>query len=213
MGGGGNAKNHNLDYKLLDIGCNDGIFTKILSDKIGYTPYGVDFLEDLIVNARNNGVLAKKANIDSGIPFDNSFFDLIVSNQVIEHVMETDNFFKEIYRLLKPNGYAIISCPNITSFHNLGLMIFGMQPVSFHSSHIQVGNPLFGTKIGELSSGLRHVKIFTAPALKDLATHHGFEVLDIYGYGHYYIPKFISSFLSKLTPRYSIYIGIVLKKL
>lgn len=120
--------------------------------------------------------------------------------------MDTDNYFKEIHRLLKPGGFAIISCPNISSVHNLGLMVLGMQPVSFHSSEIQVGNPLYGTKTGDISSGARHIKIFTMPALCDLSKYHGFEVKNVWGSGNYYIPNLLSRFLSKLTPRYSIYI-------
>jgi SAM-dependent methyltransferase len=220
MGGGKNREKNPINKNLtnnngsfLDIGCSNGYFTNKIANLTSLKPYGVDFIEEDIKKAEKMGISAKIADIDSGIPFNDSCFDLIVSNQVIEHVMETDNFFREIYRLLKPEGYAIINCPNITSFHNLGLMILGMQPLSFHSSDIQVGNPLRGTKIGNLSSGLRHVKIFTVDALKDLARFHGFKVEYTWGYGHYYIPTILSNFLSKITSKYSIFIGIIIKKI
>lgn len=40
-------------------------------------------------------------------------FDFVISFQVIEHIEDDDLFVKEIYRVLKPGGQAIITTPNI----------------------------------------------------------------------------------------------------
>lgn len=100
----------------------------------------------------------------------------------------------------------MISTTNLSSFHNMAMIILGMQPPSFHVSEIQVGNPLYGIK----TDG--HQQIFTISALKDIAHYHGFEISNIFGTGHYFLPRFISQIFSKITPRYCIYIGMLLRK-
>jgi 2-polyprenyl-3-methyl-5-hydroxy-6-metoxy-1,4-benzoquinol methylase len=40
-------------------------------------------------------------------------FDVVVSFQVIEHIRNDRQYIKEIYRVLKPGGKALITTPNI----------------------------------------------------------------------------------------------------
>lgn len=55
----------------------------------------------------------KKCDIEKeSFPYESNTFDVIYSKSVIEHVFNTDNFVKEIYRVLKPGGIAIIMCPD-----------------------------------------------------------------------------------------------------
>lgn len=192
--------------RLLDIGCNDGKFTIKMSNKSNCSPHGIEINENLARKAVENEVSVQIADANKTLPFEDDYFDIIVSNQVLEHLNNVDGFFREIHRILKDNGQVIISTTNIASLHNLAMIFLGMQPISFHASEIQVGNPLFGTK----TDG--HKQIFTTPALKDLAEYHGFEVIKIFGTGHYFVPNFISNLFSRISPRYSIYIGIMLSK-
>ncbi len=46
------------------------------------------------------------SSIDSW-PFDNEFFDIVVSNQVVEHVHDHNLFFSQNWRVLKTNGFSI----------------------------------------------------------------------------------------------------------
>jgi SAM-dependent methyltransferase len=46
-------------------------------------------------------------------PYETNSFDVIVSFQVIEHVGEDEEFVKEIHRVLKPGGVALLTTPNI----------------------------------------------------------------------------------------------------
>ena len=47
------------------------------------------------------------------MPYADNSFDSIVSFQVIEHIQDDQLFIKEIYRILRPGGIAILSTPNI----------------------------------------------------------------------------------------------------
>jgi len=46
------------------------------------------------------------------LPFRNGFFDLVVSNAVLEHVGDIGETIQEMYRVLKPNGKIYHEIPN-----------------------------------------------------------------------------------------------------
>ena len=46
-------------------------------------------------------------------PFDDNTFDVVISNQVIEHLIYPVRFLKEVYRMPKPGGYTVISTKNL----------------------------------------------------------------------------------------------------
>jgi methionine biosynthesis protein MetW len=92
--------------RVLDIGCGDGEFTrqvanKTQSDKI----YGVEISPKYAERACQNGVNVVMADIDIGLPFEDTSFDIVVSNQVIEHVNSTDNFIRECHNP-KPSKFS-----------------------------------------------------------------------------------------------------------
>ena len=69
----------------------------------------------------------------------------MVSNQVIEHLADTDVFVAEIARVLEPGGYAVISTENLASWHNVFALVFGWQPFSLtnvSATCMGLGNPL-----------------------------------------------------------------------
>ena len=79
--------------------------------------YGLDISGYLVKEAKKS--FSKKklpANFTKGdmrkMPFRNNFFDYIYSMGTIEHVPDYDKALKEIYRVLKPHGIAIIGVPN-----------------------------------------------------------------------------------------------------
>lgn len=99
---------------LLEVGCGEGRGVELLSplstkyvalDKI------TDVIEKLSKSYKN--VTFQQAIVPpfSGIA-DNSF-DVVVSFQVIEHIKQDEFFLREINRVLKPGGKALITTPNI----------------------------------------------------------------------------------------------------
>ncbi len=47
----------------------------------------------------------------SSIPFNDNYFDIIICNHVLEHVQDDLKAMKELYRVLKPNGWGILQVP------------------------------------------------------------------------------------------------------
>lgn len=51
-----------------------------------------------------------KADI-CNLPFPNNSFDVILCNHVLEHIKDDQKAMSELYRILKPNGWAILQVP------------------------------------------------------------------------------------------------------
>ena len=107
-----NAESPNL--RILDLGCGRGWLTSILSDYgsvLGIDPVPAAIERARVLFPNLNVRLADSANlISEGLE---AQFDLIVSSEVIEHVVGTqkESFLRDIYRLLKPGGFAILTTP------------------------------------------------------------------------------------------------------
>lgn len=101
--------------KLLDIGCGDG--KELLRQKEnGWDTYGVE-INDLAANyVRKHYGLNVFTGIVEDAEFDDEFFDVIILNNVLEHMSDPKTTLNEIHRILKNDGTLIISIPNADSF-------------------------------------------------------------------------------------------------
>lgn len=72
------------------------------------------------------------------IPFDNERFDLVIAIDVHEHISDPDTFNREITRILKPGGRALLTTPNGDARLPLALLkrMVGMTP-EVYGHHIQ----------------------------------------------------------------------------
>jgi len=68
-------------------------------------------------------------------PFEDKTFDVVCSNQVIEHISNKDTFIKESNRVLKDDGICITSTENIASFDNILSLMCGQEPLAQSTSH------------------------------------------------------------------------------
>ena len=201
--------------KIIDLGCQYGDITKELGKRIGSTQlYGVDIIEETIQQAEKNGVKVYRGDLNNPLPINDEAFDVVHASQVIEHIYRTDTFVKEIYRILRWGGYAVITTPNLAALHNMLPLILGMQPISADvSNEIHVGNrfsPYHGVK--RKSEFIHHLRVFTYSALKELFEYHGFKVERIVGVGYYPFPVNIARILSRIDPRHGAYLTMKVRK-
>lgn len=96
--------------RVLVNGCGVGMYIKALKQ---FTPYvvGLDIEPDRV---QASSVHSTLVNVAAGeyLPYTDNLFDLILSHEVIEHVQDDRLCIAEMVRVLKPNGRAIIFCPN-----------------------------------------------------------------------------------------------------
>jgi len=52
------------------------------------------------------------------MPFQDGYFDTVISNQVLEHIKEPEKLFSETYRVLKSGGYFICTAPFLEPNHS-----------------------------------------------------------------------------------------------
>lgn len=98
----------------LDLGCNTGYGTAMIS-RTAKKVIGVDVSEKALKIASNqyrytNLFFQKIDGVK--LPFADNEFDLIVSFQVIEHIVNYDTYINEIKRVLRSDGIVLFTTPN-----------------------------------------------------------------------------------------------------
>ncbi len=97
--------------RILEVGCGAGSY---LRDNL---PLGVEWhgIDICAYDSRGRGTIASKLGSVHAIPFDNGYFDWVVTNQSIEHWfefnVELEQGLAEISRVLKLGGKARINFP------------------------------------------------------------------------------------------------------
>jgi len=117
---------------LLDIGCWNGKNTSEYGAVAKSSVLaGVEVFHDQALVARQRGIDVAEVNLESDpFPWASQTFDLVVCNQVFEHLKNIFHPIDEIARLLKPGGKLVISVPNLASLHNRVMLLLGLQPSS-----------------------------------------------------------------------------------
>lgn len=91
------------DFIVLDVGAGAGIVDEMNFKNDCKEIYGIDPDERVV----NNKFLTKgyKGLADKMPFFEDNKFDLVISDNVLEHVENPSSFLKEINRVLKEGGY------------------------------------------------------------------------------------------------------------
>ena len=159
------------DFKLLDAGCGKGsnlysILSKYPEAKIvGIDNYKPDLdiakcsflkeVEFILGDCLNTGLAS-------------SSFDVVLSNQVIEHIRKYDEYLKEIKRVLKPKGLLILSTPNFHNPKNVFLKLFFQKPIMRWENNQNL----------PLAKYRGHVKEFYERELVAVLDKHNFRLLE-----------------------------------
>lgn len=107
--------NPKKNEKILDVGCGDGIWYNELR-KRGINVVGIDTSDyDLnklnerakILNLKTEAIKADAQEM----PFENNVFDKVYSISTLEHIEDDKKVFREVARVLKPNGLLVLSIP------------------------------------------------------------------------------------------------------
>ena len=107
--------------RCLDYGCGGGEVVELARkegiDFLGCDLYysGGDLSERVAADLLKEGRVQRMT--EDRIPWDDNSFDLVVSNQVIEHVPDLQKVLKEIYRVLKPGGMVVSLFPHREIWH------------------------------------------------------------------------------------------------
>ncbi|MFZ2664323.1 MAG: class I SAM-dependent methyltransferase [Patescibacteria group bacterium] len=185
--------------KILDLGCDDGSWTISVGTKYPKALlFGVEVEKERIKQAAKKGICVKEFDLNEKFDFEDNTFDIVHSNQVIEHLYDTDNFISEVYRVLKHGGVFIVSTVNLSSWHNIFSLLLGYQPfdLSNISKKGNVGNPLCLWSDTESENSSRrswqHLRLFTIYSLSKFLGKYGFSVVSSMSSGYYPLPNIFS---------------------
>ncbi|CAA6812962.1 MAG: Class I SAM-dependent methyltransferase [uncultured Thiotrichaceae bacterium] len=145
--------------KVLEIGCGHGGFRPNLKANCEY--WGVEPFSSAYNKASevlNYTLHGTYDDVSSEIP--NNYFDLIICNDVIEHMVDHDKFFDDIKSKMTNNGSIVGSIPNVRFLPNLLSLIFN-KDWEYQDSGIL---------------DRTHLRFFTKKSLLRTITQHGYTI-------------------------------------
>jgi SAM-dependent methyltransferase len=144
--------------RILDLGCGEGHITREIQLASGEAQVaGLDYSMSAVARA-----VELFEGIDFAVgdayacPYPAGYFDLVVCNNLWEHVPDPLNLLAAIDRVLKPSGHVVISTPSRYSLWNLLKVVRGRE-VAFMSKH--------------------HVTEYTVGQVKEQLRFGGYEVV------------------------------------
>lgn len=148
----------NKNGKVLDIGCWNGDFLKLLPETWEKT--GMDLVrhKSLPVNV---GFIPGSAA--ERLPFSEGSYDLVFAGEIIEHLLDTSKFLLECQRVLKTWGLLLLTTPNLSCWLNLKQWFSLDQPWCVDSDSEQNG----------------HVRYLAPKVLMRMLIDTGFQVLEM----------------------------------
>lgn len=117
--------------RVLDIGCGIGTYVRKLGE-LTERAYGIDIDAARVRESKSGGVAIAASE---QLPFATGALDVVLLNEVIEHVQRESETLREACRVVRPGGHVVIYAPNrLYPFETHGVYIgrryfFGNVPL------------------------------------------------------------------------------------
>lgn len=99
--------------RILDLGCGPGnLAGGLYNVELSKLIFGVDISRDMLKEARKNvPAFLPIQSLAERLPFKNNSFDAVIGFSVLHHLPDLNKLWKELYRIIKPNGLFIFGEP------------------------------------------------------------------------------------------------------
>src|SRR5262249_14451538 len=166
-------------HRILDVGGNPGTARWL---RVAFPESTVTTMNSSVeeIGDHADAIQADAQNFD--LP---GQFDLVFAGEIIEHVYNPDGLLGSCLLALRPNGYLVITTPNLACFYNrLFLLMWWSLGNSFASLRYIVGNPFMAETSGCFGIVADHKSVFAWTALCELLRLYGVRVLATAGYSY-----------------------------
>lgn len=96
---------------ILEAGCGIGAYSSQIRRRFSLFVEAVDVEFERVQETRADTPHALVAAVEA-VPYRSDLFDTIISNEVIEHVVDDRAAVAEMVRVLQPGGRIVLFCPN-----------------------------------------------------------------------------------------------------
>lgn len=180
------------DKSVLDLGCGDGQWSRQIIFERPKHLIGVDY-NPLRLTRYKKHISTSEQSVGSclTIPIRNKSLDVVIFHQVLEHIRQPERALQEINRILKPDGWLIMSVPN--------------EGVWF-KQHVQ-----YKWISPDVINHTDHVNFFTANSLRKLLDNNSFQVNRLDALGFYFPHNGISRRV--IRHKWSFELGVFVAKI
>jgi len=161
------------DERILDFGCGDSHLVKFINEK-GFICYGADIQENKIdeakkifqesslnsdflrvIQTKRDGYTIKDEEFK--LPFEDNFFEYVISFQVFEHISNLEEVIKELYRVVKVGGKVYLEFPSTYTIVEPHLEIPFVQYLRY--SKFRENYIYFFAKLGKIDEPRKYAKM------------------------------------------------------
>jgi SAM-dependent methyltransferase len=165
-----------LGKRIVDLGLSRGLLLERFRRYERVTLGGIEIDPAEIERARSRGLepLQVFVNVFDGnvmtarLPYEDAAADVVLAGEILEHVVDTESFLREIHRTLAPAGALVLSTPNIFWPKNRVRLLAGRYPDALEY------RSRYGADFG-------HVRIFGPDQLRELLAETGFADVAVIG--------------------------------
>ena len=162
--------------RIVDLGLSRGLLLERFRRHHGVELGGIEIDPDEIEHARARGLepLQHFVNVFEGnvmtarLPYEDTSADVVLAGEILEHMVDTEGFLREIHRTLASRGALVLSTPNIFWPKNRVRLLAGRYPDALEY------RSRFGTDFG-------HVRIFGPDQLREILGDTGFVDVAVLG--------------------------------
>lgn len=170
--------------RFVDVGCGEGYFTFVLAQRAS-SSVGVDISFNALSVARARwGYDSAKLTlvIASGdcLPLPDACCDELLCHHTLEHVVDDAAFVREMYRVLRPGGSAVVGVPQTFSWQIVFLARIRRRLLP-NSRLLTIERTKPGELVPELIGRKSHIRFYSIDALCRLVEENGFRIVEKIG--------------------------------
>lgn len=169
---------------VADFGCRMGVEAAHYQEQADISEmHGFEVHEAPLEHAKALGLVTHVwISGESSCPVEDDYFDVVIVGDLIEHLVDTDFFLRELQRVVKPGGYLVLTTPNLAWWWSRIRLLFGKVPHGMGSVSFNYAK--------DNSVDKNHLRLSINSEWVNLFDKHDFECVSIHPY-HY--PSILST--------------------